>query len=208
MSTPDRDQTTANGTGFSRRDFIRGSGAAMAATAMATAAEARADDKAAKPNVKPAEASEVTLTVNGKEHKLKLEPRVTLMDALRNDLNLTGCKDVCDTTNCGACTVHIDGKAVYACSRLAHDCQGKKITTVESLAEGGKVDPVVAGFVKHDASQCGFCTPGFVMAVRAFLNNKPGASLDEVRKGLGGNICRCGTYHGITACALELAKGG
>lgn len=209
MSTPDRDQNTANGTGFSRRDFIRGSGAAMAATAMATSTvEARADDKAAKPNVKPAEATEVTLTVNGKEHKLKLEPRVTLLDMLRTDLSLTGCKDVCDTANCGACTVHVDGKAVYACARLAHDCEGKKITTVESLKVGDKVDPVVAGFVKHDASQCGFCTPGFVMAMRAFLNSKPKASLDEVRKGLGGNICRCGTYNGITDCALELAKGG
>ena len=206
---PDRDQTTGIGPGFSRRDFMKGSSVAVAATAMATAgAEARADEQGKRPSVKPAEATDVTLNVNGKDHTLKLEPRVTLLDALRDDLNLTGCKDVCDTTNCGACTVMINGKAVYACSRLAHDCQEKQIATVESLKSGDKVDPVVSGFVKHDASQCGFCTPGFVVAVRAFLNSKPEASLDEVRKGLGGNICRCGTYHGITACAMELAKGG
>lgn len=209
MTAPDRDQPMGNGPGFSRRAFIKGSGVAVAATAIATnELEARADDKATKPSVKPAEASNVTLNVNGKDHTLKLEPRVTLLDALRNDLNLTGCKDVCDTVNCGACTVHIDGKAVYACSKLAHECAGKKVVTVESLKSGDQLDPVVAGFIKHDASQCGFCTPGFVMAVRAFLNSKPKATLDEVRKGLGGNICRCGTYHGITACAMELAKGG
>lgn len=209
MTTPDRDQPTGAGSGFSRRDFMKGSSMAMAATAMATAgAEARADDKAKTPSVTPAEATPVTLNVNGKDHTLTLEPRVTLLDALRDDLNLTGCKDVCDTTNCGACTVMINGKAVYACSRLAHECAEKQIVTVESLRDGDKVDPVVSGFVKHDASQCGFCTPGFVVAVRAFLNAKPEASLDEVRKGLGGNICRCGTYQGITACAMELAKGG
>jgi xanthine dehydrogenase YagT iron-sulfur-binding subunit len=176
---------------------------------MATATqESAAQEAAAKANVAPAKPVDVTLTVNGKQHQLKLEPRVTLLDALRNDLNLTGCKDVCDTTSCGACTVMIDGKAVYACSRFAVECQGKEITTVESLRSGEKVDDVVTGFVKHDAMQCGYCTPGFVVATRAFLNKNPKASLEEIRSGLGGNICRCGTYHGITACALEIAKKG
>ena len=194
--------------GFNRRDFLKGSGAAVAATAMATAAEEAAAQQQRQPNVVSAEAADVTLNVNGKEHTLKLEPRVTLLEALRNDLNLTGCKEVCDTTNCGACTVMIDGKAVYACSRLAVEVQGKEIKTVESLRDGDKVDPVVRCFVKHDAMQCGFCTPGFVVAVRAFLNENPNAKLDDIRKGLGGNICRCGTYDGITDCALELSKGG
>lgn len=194
--------------GFNRRDFLKGSGVAVAATAMATAAEEAAAQQQRQPNVVSAEAADVTLNVNGKEHTLKLEPRVTLLEALRNDLNLTGCKEVCDTTNCGACTVMIDGKAVYACSRLAVEVQGKEIKTVESLRDGEKVDPVVRCFVKHDAMQCGFCTPGFVVAVRAFLDEHPSAKLEEIRKGLGGNICRCGTYDGITDCALELSKGG
>jgi aerobic-type carbon monoxide dehydrogenase small subunit (CoxS/CutS family) len=133
---------------------------------------------------------------------------VTLLDALRNDLNLTGCKDVDDNTASGADTVMIDGKPVLASSRLAIECQGMKITTVESLSKGDKYDEVIEGFVKHDAMQCGFCTPGFVMATRAFLNKNPKATLEDLRKGLGGNICRCGTYDGITKCVLEIAKKG
>ena len=197
----------ASGSGFNRRDFLRGSGAAVAATALATSDQGATAQDAAKKNVVSAKAQDVTLSVNGKDHKLSLEPRVTLLDTLRDDLNLTGCKDVCDTTNCGACTVLIDGKPTYACSRLAMECVGKKVTTIESLAAN---DPVVTGFVKHDASQCGFCTPGFVMATKSFCDKNPGATLDQVRKGLGGNICRCGTYVGITACAMELVqkKGG
>ncbi|MEX2288462.1 MAG: 2Fe-2S iron-sulfur cluster-binding protein [Planctomycetaceae bacterium] len=204
----DRDTPNRRGPGFSRRDFLKGSGAAMAATAMATAAHESAAGEALKANLVSAEAGEITLNVNGKDHKLKLEPRVTLLYPLRNDLNLTGCKDIDDRNATGADTVLIDDKPVLAGSRLAIQCVGKKIKTVESLRDGDKVDEVIAGFVKHDALQCGFCTPGFVMATRAFLNKHPQATLDEVRKGLGGNLCRCGTYHGITQCALELAKKG
>ena len=196
-----------DGSGFNRRDFLKGSGAAVAVTALATSDQgaAAADQAPVKKNVKSSGPQDVTLSINGKDYHLKLENRVTLLDALRDDLNLTGCKDVCDTTNCGACTVLIDGKATYACSRLAVECVGKKVTTVESLAAN---DPVIAGFVKHDAMQCGFCTPGFVMATKAFCDKNPGATLDQVRKGLGGNICRCGTYVGITACAMELVQKG
>ncbi len=199
------------GPDVSRRGFLQGSGAAVAATAV-TAAVVEAED--AKESETPAVAkgaTEFTLQVNGKDHKLTLEPRVTLLDALRNDLGLTGCKEVCTTANCGACTVLIDGQAVYACSRLAIGEEGKKITTVEALAEGKNVDQVITAFLKHDATQCGYCTPGFVVAVRAFVNEHPGASLEDVLKGLGGNLCRCGTYVGITAAALECcqsAKGG
>lgn len=200
-----RDETIPqNGSGVNRRDFLRGSGAAVAVTALATS-EQGAVAQDAKKSVRTAEPQDITLNVNGKDHKVKVENRVTLLDTLRDDLNLTGCKDVCDTTNCGACTVLIDGKATYACTRLAVECVGKKVVTVESLAAN---DPVVAGFVKHDALQCGFCTPGFVMATKAFCDKNPGATLDQVRKGLGGNICRCGTYVGITACAMELVKKG
>jgi aerobic-type carbon monoxide dehydrogenase small subunit (CoxS/CutS family) len=204
----DRDTPTPRGPGFSRRDFLKGSGAAMAATAMATAVHESPAKEALKANVVSAEAGDVTLNVNGKDHTLKLEPRVTLLSALRDDLNLTGCKDVDDRGAAGTDTVLVDGKPVLAGSVLAIQCVGKKIHTVESLRQGNHIDEVVTGFVKHDGMQCGFCTPGFVMATRAFLNKHPQASLDEIRKGLGGNLCRCGTYDGITKCALELAKKG
>lgn len=205
----DHENKNRSGPGFNRRDFLRGSGAAVAATALATAGQEADGAVTLKANVLAAKAGAVTLKVNGKTHKLMLEPRTTLLDVLRNDLNLSGCKDVDDRNADGADTVMIDGKAVLAGARLAVEVQGKDIRTVESLRQGDEVDPVVAGFVKHDAMQCGFCTPGFVAATRAFLNKKPNASLDEIRKGLGGNICRCGTYDGITKCALEIAsKGG
>jgi xanthine dehydrogenase YagT iron-sulfur-binding subunit len=149
----------------------------------------------------------VTLNVNGKTHRLELEPRVTLLSALRNDLDLTGAKPACDRGGCGACTVLLDGKPVEACSVLAVDAQGKKITTVEALG-GASPDAVPTAFVHHDGLQCGFCTPGFVVAVRAFVDQNPGATLDDVRKGLNGNICRCGTYAGVATAALEAARKG
>ena len=206
---PDRENQNRRGPGFSRRDFLRGSGAAVAATAMATAThESEVEAAQDKKNVKGPGPVDIKLNVNGKDHKLKVEPRVTLLDVLRNDLNLTGCKDV-DVRNAdGADTVMIDGKSVLAGARFAVECEGKKIKTVESLRNGDKIDEVVAGFVKHDGMQCGFCTPGFVMATRAFLNKNPNATLAEIRRDLGGNICRCGTYHGITQCALEIARKG
>ena len=203
----DRQDQNRSGPGYNRRDFLKGSSVAVAATAMAATTEADAN-VVTTANVAPSSATSITLNVNGKSLQVRVEPRVTLLEVLRNDMNLTGCKDACDRTTCGACTVMIDGKAVYACARLAHECVGKKVTTVESLRNGDQVDEVISGFVKHDAMQCGFCTPGFVVATRAFLNTKPKASLEEIRKGLGGNICRCGTYDGITKCALELAKKG
>jgi xanthine dehydrogenase YagT iron-sulfur-binding subunit len=200
-----------SGPGFNRRDFLRGSGVAVAATAMATAAhESPAQEKKPQANVVAAKPGPVKLEINGKTHTVNVEPRVTLLDVLRDDLNLTGAKEVCTTTNCGACTVIIDGKPVYACARTAVECQGKKITTAEGLGDGTNVDDVVKCFVKHDATQCGFCTPGFVVATKAFVAANPGADLDKIRKGLGGNICRCGTYDGVAHAALECAgkKGG
>jgi len=202
------DQDKHRESGVSRRDFLKGTGVAVAATAVANAAAESAVEKPRRLNLVFAKATNITLNINGKDHTVKVEPRVTLLEVLRDHLNLTGGKEVCDTTNCGACTVTIDGKATYACARLAMECVGKKIRTVESLSDGNKVDEVVEGFVKHDAMQCGFCTPGFVMATRAFLDKNPKASLSDIQKGLGGNICRCGTYAGITACALEIAKKG
>lgn len=198
------------GSNVNRRDFLRGSGAAVAATALVTSVqEAVAQEKAKDDKVAPAKPMTVKLNVNGRDHALILEPRVTLLDALREDLQLTGAKEVCTTTNCGACTVLIDGKPVYGCAKLAIECQGTKIVTAEGL---GEASPVIKCFVKHDATQCGFCTPGFVVATTAFVAQNPGAKLDDVLKGLGGNICRCGTYVGVAEAALECAnsakKGG
>ena len=197
------------GPGFNRRDFLKGSSVAVAATAVATAVEeAVAQEKKADAAVTPAKPVPVKLEINGKSHTVTVEPRVTLLDVLRNDLSLTAAKEVCTTTNCGACTVIIDGKPVYACARTAIECQGKKITTAEGLSDGKNIDDVIKCFVKHDATQCGFCTPGFVVATRAFLNEHPGAKMEDIRKGLGGNICRCGTYDGVAHAALECAVTG
>ncbi|MBM4077308.1 MAG: (2Fe-2S)-binding protein, partial [Planctomycetes bacterium] len=194
------------GVAFNRRDFLRGSGAAMAATAMVTAADEQADARQQTNKVVSAAPQTITLNVNGEDKKVTVEPRVTLMDALRNDLNLTSCKDVCDRANCGACTVLIDGKPVYSCTRFAIEVVGQKVFTAESLHSSSKTDDVVNNFCKHDGMQCGFCTPGFVMAVRGFCNQHPKASLDDCRKGLGGNICRCGTYAGVLQAAYETAQ--
>ncbi|MFN0051483.1 MAG: (2Fe-2S)-binding protein [Planctomycetales bacterium] len=213
VSQPSNTDQPRSGGGFNRRDFLKGSGAAVAATAMATAVqEATAQDQAKAAGVAAAEPAAIKLEINGKSQTVTVEPRVTLLDVLRNDLNLTGAKEVCTTTNCGACTVIIDGKPALACAKLAVECVGKKITTVEGLNGGKDVDDVVKCFVKHDATQCGYCTPGFMVATRAFLNANPGATLDQIRKGLGGNLCRCGTYDGVAHAALECAgaakKGG
>ena len=148
----------------------------------------------------------IELTVNGRPRSLKLEPRVTLLEALRDGLDLTGAKKVCDRASCGACTVILDGRAVYSCTVLAMEAQGKKIETVEGLAPGDQLHPVQAAFVENDAQQCGFCTPGFVMAAKAFLDHHPNPTPEQMRLGLGGNLCRCGTYEGVRKAVMEAAK--
>ena len=150
----------------------------------------------------------VTLNVNGKRLSANLEPRVTLLDALRDKFEVTGPKRVCDRGLCGACTVMMDNKAVYACSVLAIDAQGKQIVTTDGLAPEGKLHPVSAAFVDNDAQQCGFCTPGFVMATKAFLDKHPNATKEELHRGLGGNFCRCGTYAGIKGAVAQLSARG
>jgi len=193
---------------FSRRDFLRGagvtvSGGLLVGAQSGVAAQAPA---AAKSSVMGPGAVPVTLTVNGKIHKLKLEPRVTLLEALRNELDLTGAKKVCDRAACGSCTVFVDKKPVYSCAMLAVEAQGHAITTIEGLGSPERLTPVMEAFVNHDAQQCGFCTPGFVMACTAFLEKHPNPTMEEVEKGLGGNLCRCGTYAGIREAVLEAAK--
>ena len=139
----------------------------------------------------------VTLNVNGSDHPLLVEPRRTLLDALRHDLHLTGAKKVCDMGNCGACTVIVDGRAMYACLLLAVDCAGRRITTIEGVATDGALDPVQEAFVRTDAFQCGFCTPGQVMSLRALLDAHPDPTEDQILRAVSGNLCRCGAYLNI-----------
>jgi xanthine dehydrogenase YagT iron-sulfur-binding subunit len=147
----------------------------------------------------------VTLHVNGAEHKLVLEPRHTLLDALRYDLHLTGTKKVCDMGDCGACTILVDGRAMYACLLLALDCQGRQITTIEGLARDGQLDPVQEAFMETDAFQCGFCTPGQIMSLRALLNETLAPSEEDIRRAVSGNLCRCGAYLNILQAGRTVA---
>ena len=190
----------AEKSGFSRRDFLRGSGAAAAAATLHQQTAA-AQEKGAKV---AAGQQTITLNVNGKEQQVKVEPRTTLLDALRYQLDLTGAKPICIDGSSGGSTVLVDDKPMQANTMLAMQAVGKKITTVEALAK----DAVPAAFVECDAQQCGFCTPGFVVGVRAFLNTKPKATEEEIRKGLNGNLCRCGTYANVIQAALKVVKGG
>ena len=195
------------GEGISRRTFLKTSGVPLAAApvllrprivrAAGDGVEVHGPGKTA-----------FTLNVNGQPRKVEVEPRVTLLEALRHELDTTGAKRVCDRGTCGACTMLLDGKPVYACSVLAIQARGRKVTTVESLAGEGALHPVQQAFWDNDAQQCGFCTPGFVMACTALLSKHPDPTPDEVRQGLGGNLCRCGTYWGIRAAMAQAAKGG
>src|SRR5881275_3773774 len=198
---------SSSDSGLSRRDFLKLTGASAAAPLMAGAAAAitaaSPDSAVQGPGKVP-----VSLNVNGKKLSAQLEPRVTLLDALRDEFELTGAKRVCDRAECGACTMLMENKPVYACSVLAIEAQRKPITTVEALMQNGKLHPVQQAFVDSDASQCGFCTPGFVVACKAFLDKHPQPSPEDVRRGLSGNLCRCGTYHGIQQVIAQMSQKG
>jgi xanthine dehydrogenase YagT iron-sulfur-binding subunit len=206
----ERDDPPAGG--ISRRDFLRGGAAAGALGSAGLLVLEGAEAKA--PGAPRSEAGvevwgpgevPVRLRINGKSHDLRVEPRTTLLDALRDRLELTGAKRVCDRGTCGACTVLLDGKAAYACSLLAIDVQHRPIWTVEGLGRPEKLHPLQEAFVEHDAQQCGFCTPGFVMAAKALLDRNPDPTLAEVHHGLSGNFCRCGTYAGLRQAVLAAA---
>jgi xanthine dehydrogenase YagT iron-sulfur-binding subunit len=200
-------ETTSNeGFSISRRSFLKtfGTSAAVAATAQVEAV-AKELEKANAEKVLGPEAVPITLHVNGKTLTFQLEPRVTLLEALRDHANLTGAKETCDRAACGACTVLVDDKPVYACSMLAMEAQGHAITTVEGLAKGGKLSPVQQSFVDQDALMCGYCTPGFVMSVTALLRMNPHPTAAEVKRACSGNLCRCGTYPRILQAALKAA---
>ena len=189
--------------GFSRRAFLQGSGAVAAATALQSQS-AEAQQTGAEI---VHESKTIQVEVNGKAQEIKVETRTTLLDMLRYQLDLTGAKPVSGDGSSGASTVWVDGKLVMASTVLAITCDGKKVKTAESLG-GDRPDPVPKAFAEYDASQCGFCTPGFVVAVRAFLDKNPDATEAEIRQGLNGNLCRCGTYANIVQAAVALVKGG
>ena len=203
---PSRDKSA-----LSRRAFIKGASVAAAAVAgIGAVLPASGDDstpKAPEPGVVERlgpEAQTFDLTVNGNRMRVTVEPRVTLADALRNHLGLTGTKVVCDRGACGGCTVHLDGRPVTSCMIFAFDARGHEITTIEGLGSVGRMSSLQSAFVANDALQCGFCTPGMVMAMAAELKRNPGANLDDIKRAVAGNICRCGTYPHVFKAALAL----
>jgi aerobic-type carbon monoxide dehydrogenase small subunit (CoxS/CutS family) len=187
--------------GVSRRTFLKTAGASAAAAGVVGAAAEPAATAVLGPGPVP-----IALKVNGAVRTVTVEPRVTLLRALRNHLDLTGAKEVCDRGGCGACSVLVDGDPVCSCLMLAADAEGHEITTVEGLGTPERMSPLQAAFVECDALQCGFCTPGFIVAGSALLRHKPSPNLDEVKQGLAGNLCRCGTYSRIFEAVQKAAK--
>ena len=202
--------TGQNESGVSRRSFLKGTSVALTIPLVASG-EKYVKAAGAEVQILGPDKVNLTLNINGVAKTASVETRVTLLDTLRNELDMTGAKRVCDRGTCGACTVMMDGKPVYSCSVLAIEAQGHKIVTVESLADGDKLHPVQQAFWDNDAQQCGFCTPGFVMACKAMLDKHPDPTPEQIKQNLGGNYCRCGTYHGIKAAVVQASaamKGG
>lgn len=205
MSVHDKPAPDAGGSpdhpSFSRRSFLKTVGVGpLAASVLAPGA---VEAQPAVREVGPGEVA-IELTVNGRKLPLSVEPRVTLLDALRTRLGVTGQKRVCDRGSCGACTMLVDGKTVYACSMLAIEAAGRNIRTVEGLAQGTVLHPVQQAFCDSDGLMCGFCTPGFVVSTVALLEKTPNPTPEQARRALDGNICRCGTYARVLEAALKV----
>jgi len=196
--SPDKDDRV----NVSRRNFLKTAGVGSLATAVTAVGVDEVAAQSGPVALGPGDVP-VTLMVNGKRLDLRIEPRVTLLNALRNRADLTGNKRVCDRGACGACTMIVDGRTVYSCSTLAIEVQGKQIRTVDGLANGTTLHPVQQAFVDTDGLMCGFCTPGFVMATVALLERTPNPTAEQARKGLDGNICRCGTFVRIMEAAMK-----
>lgn len=190
----DKDSKSGNkspSAGFSRRGFLGSVGDGVIGVAAVASVPA-----APMPQVDAAEGLKISLTINEQSHRLRVEPRQTLLEVLRDTLGLTGTKPGCERGECGACTVLIDGVPRYSCQTLAVEAEGHSITSIEGLS-GEKLSPVQQGFVEQDGMQCGYCTPGQVMAAEGLLRRNPDPSLDEIRMGMSGNLCRCGAYDHI-----------
>jgi aerobic-type carbon monoxide dehydrogenase small subunit (CoxS/CutS family) len=178
--------------GLSRRDFLKGVGVSTAAAAAGTVAPRLHAETV--PLVKGIREAVIQTEINGKQYRLAVKSHWTLLEVLRRELGLTGTRKTCDRASCGACTVLLDGKAVYACTLLALEADKRRVTTIEGLADGDTLHPIQEAFVREDALQCGFCTPGMIMASKALLDRNPHPSVAEVKEGLAGNICRCSAY--------------
>ena len=183
---------------ISRRRFVEGTGAGIVATAVPLKAQQA-------PPRPPGSHTNIQITVNGVARKLEVEDRWTLVEVLRDHLDLTGSKIGCDRCECGACTVLLDGKPVYSCSQLAVWADGRSVETVEGLAKNGELDPLQEAFIAHDVPQCGFCTSGQLMSAKALLKRNPHPSEDEVRAAMTGNICRCSNYNRYVESVLAAA---
>jgi aerobic-type carbon monoxide dehydrogenase small subunit (CoxS/CutS family) len=197
--------------GISRRGFLKGVGGGLLGGAALNEGLIGAQVAAAAGPEPIRGFQAIQFQVNGAARQVSVEPRTTLLAALRDQLGLTGSKEVCDRGQCGACTVLLDGEAVLACMILALDARGRQITTVEGLARDGQLSAVQQAFVEQDALMCGFCTPGLVMASTALLRQTPNPSAEEIRRGVSGNLCRCGTYPKVFAAVEQAArklKGG
>lgn len=203
---PEEREGSPPASGLSRRGFLQGVGVTAGIAAIPLQVRsARAAEEGKLAGIGP-DAVPIALDVNGQSKTVNVEPRTTLLDALRDHLDMTGSKKVCDRGACGACTVLIDGESVCSCMMLAADARGKKIATIEGLAKpDGTLHPLQEAFIETDALQCGFCTPGFIMRSKAFLAENPAPSLDDVKHGLAGNICRCGTYTHVFQAVLQAA---
>ncbi len=203
-----------SGIGLNRRKFLKGMGTGLIGTATLSKGllgkQAEEKTPVASARSRDITMATVTMTINGKRYSVEVEPRTTLLHVIREKLGLTGTKKVCGRGECGACTVILNGRTVYSCMTLAVEAHGAKITTIEGLAKSDKLHPVQEAFIKHDAYQCGFCTPGFEVVLKDLLDKNPRPTLEEIKKGLSGNLCRCGAYPHVFDVALELAgrKGG
>jgi xanthine dehydrogenase YagT iron-sulfur-binding subunit len=182
-----------------------GSGGILVASAFRSSLHAA--EPPAEPEMANSSYPDITLVINGRTHVLAVDPRTTLLDALREHIGLTGTKKGCDMGACGACTVHVDDRRVLACLTLAAMAQEKKVTTIEGLENDGAMHPVQAAFVEHDGFQCGYCTPGQIMSAVAFLNEGRGFAPATIREFMSGNICRCGAYPNIVAAIQACADG-
>ena len=206
------DDSKKGAKGLTRRELFKGIGGGALAGSLLPATGflqsiARADTGHGAAIVGPG-AVQFALTINGVKRSVEVEPRLTLLSLLRDRLDLTGAKLVCDRGACGACTVHLDGLPVMACMILAIDCQGRAVNTIEGLEKGGALSPLQQAFVDHDALQCGFCTPGMVMSCAALLSQKAHPNLEDVKRAVAGNLCRCGTYPKVFEATLAAAKAG
>jgi xanthine dehydrogenase YagT iron-sulfur-binding subunit len=197
-----KDEKGSSRTGVSRRGFLQ----LMGAGAIASAASPGLGGESAAAVIEPAEMTKIKLSINGRTHAILVEPRWSLLFVLREKLGLTATKVGCERGECGACTVLIDGLPRYACMTLAVEAVSKEITTLEGLMRGEDLGPVQQAFLEQDAYQCGYCTPGQIMAVEGLLRLNPNPSMEEIRHGVSGNLCRCGAYAHIFKAAWRAAK--